>query len=107
MFGLVLSATSTEEHILGMSLLLLFFFFFFFCGVVTNDASFFFSDLSPHPNSSWLKCSISFITRDPTVPLVPICTGDLAAISSGIGVAIVLDLYFFSPIVGGKVEACG
>ncbi|KAL6999232.1 hypothetical protein U1Q18_000393 [Sarracenia purpurea var. burkii] len=106
MFGRVLSATSTKEHILGMSLLLLFFFLFFF-GVATNDASFFFSNFSPHPNSSWLKCSISFIIRDPTVPLVPISTGVLAPISSGIGVEIVLDLYFFSPIVGGNVEACG
>ncbi|KAJ6753593.1 hypothetical protein OIU79_026428 [Salix purpurea] len=40
-----------------------------------------FFELSRQPNSSWLKYLISCIMRDPTVPLVPICTGFCAAIS--------------------------
>lgn len=48
-------------------------------------------------NSSWLKYSISFIMRDPTVPLVPISTGVCAgaAMFSGTSVAKLLDLYMF------------
>ena len=63
-----------------------------------------FCELPWQLNSSWLKYSISFIIRDPTVPLVPISTG-VCAISSGTFVAMVLDLYMFC-LVGVK-ETCG
>lgn len=46
-------------------------------------------------NSSWLKYSISFIMRDPTVPLVPISAGAYAAIFAASILAMALVLYIF------------
>lgn len=53
-------------------------------------------------NSRRLKCSISFIMRDPTVPLVPISTGAYAAIFAASLLEMVLDLD-----IGVEGVACG
>ena len=63
-----------------------------------------FFELSRQLNSSRLKYSISCITKDPTVPLVPISTGGCAVISTGTFLVLRFDLCMLCLI--GLREGC-